>query len=79
MTSRGHSSRDDRDRDRRRTARDDRPPNRDDPPAPSRTGRGETLNDFFMDGKGIHREVLQREICKYLGPEARSRPYNYNV
>ncbi len=52
---------------------------RDDPPAPSRGGRGETLNEFFVDGKGIHREVLQREICKYLGPEAYSRPYNYNV
>jgi hypothetical protein len=23
--------------------------------------------------------VLQREICKYLGPEAYSRPSNYNV
>lgn len=77
MSTRGHTSRDDR--DRRRPVRDDRPSIRDDPPAPSRGGRGETLNDFFMDGKGIHREVLQREICKYLGPEAFSRPYNYNV
>lgn len=68
MTSRGHPSRDERDRRR---------PVRDDPPA--RSGRAEALNDFFMDGKGIHREVLQREICKYLGPEAFSRPYNYNV
>ena len=67
--------RDDRDREpRRRPARDDRGL---DLAASSR--RGETLNDFFVDGKGIHREVLQREICKYLGPEAYSRPSNYNV
>lgn len=78
MSTRGHSAREDR--DRRRPARgDERASIRDDPPAPSRSGRGEALNDFFMDGKGIHREVLQREICKYLGPEAFSRPYNYNV
>lgn len=37
------------------------------------------LNDFFVDGEGIHREVMQREICKYLGPEAYSRPGVYNV
>ncbi len=77
MSTRGHASREDRERDRRRPVRDDRAAVRDDPP--SRSGRGEALNDFFMDGKGIHREVLQREICKYLGPEAFSRPYNYNV
>ena len=37
------------------------------------------LNDYFIDGQGIHREVLQRNICKYLGPEASSRPSEYNV
>ena len=81
MTSRGHSTRDDRDRDRdrRRPVREERAPPRDEPPVSSRGNRGETLNEFFVDGKGIHREVLQREICKYLGPEAYSRPYNYNV
>ncbi|KAL2037260.1 hypothetical protein N7G274_009949 [Stereocaulon virgatum] len=35
------------------------------------------LKQFFLDGDGIHREVLQMEICKYLGPEAVSRPYNH--
>lgn len=84
MTSRGHSTRDDRDRgdrdrDRRRPVRDDRGTIRDDQPAPPRGGRGDPLNEFFVDGKGIHREVLQREICKYLGPEAYSRPSTYNV
>ena len=78
MTTRGHSTRDEQ---RRRPVRDDRDraPVRDDQPTAPRGGRGETLNEFFVDGKGINREVLQREICKYLGPEAYSRPYNYNV
>lgn len=38
-----------------------------------------SLNDFFLSGEGINREVLQREIQKYLGPEATSRPSIYNV
>lgn len=37
------------------------------------------LNDFFIDAKDIDRQVLQTEICRLLGPEARSRPYSYNV
>ena len=37
------------------------------------------LNDYFIKGDGIHREILQREICKYLGPQAYSRPHVYNV
>ena len=44
-------------------------------PRPSRS----KLNEFFVSGDGIHREVLQREICKYLGPEAFSRPSSHNV
>ena len=36
-------------------------------------------NQFFVDGEGIHREVMQREICKYLGPDALSKPGDYNV
>ena len=56
----------DRERDRREPIRD-RP-------------RGEAgLNEFFVSGEGIHRDVMQREICKYLGPEAYSRPGTYNV
>lgn len=39
----------------------------------------ETLIEFFVVGKGIRREVLQREICNYLGPEAYSVPSTYNV
>ena len=37
------------------------------------------LNEFFVDGSGIHREVIQREICKFLGPEAYSKPHSHNV
>ena len=37
------------------------------------------LNEYFVNGEGIHREVMQREICKYLGPEAYSKPGVYNV
>lgn len=65
----------DRDRERDRAVRDRdtrREPTRDRP-------RGEGLNEFFVPGDGIHRDVMQREICKYLGPEAYSRPGTYNV
>ena len=44
-------------------------------PRPSRS----KLNEYFISGDGIHREVLQHEICKYLGPEASSRPSSHNV
>lgn len=87
MSHRGDRDRDDRrDRDRERRRADDRDPRRE--PArperePARTARagggGDGLNEFFIDGEGIHREVMQREICKYLGPEAYSRPGAYNV
>lgn len=63
----------DRDRDRPRRDRDARDPVRDRPERDSR------LNEFFVNGEGIHREVMQREICKYLGPEAYSRPGSHNV
>ena len=46
---------------------------------PASTSQREALNDSFILGEGIHREVLQREICKYLGPGAYSRPSTYNV
>lgn len=65
-----------RDRERDRVVRE-RDTRRE--PVRDRT-RGETgLNEFFVSGEGIHRDVMQREICKYLGPEAYSRPATYNV
>ena len=78
--------RDNRDRDRRREL--DRPDDkrrpddrdrRDRDALPAQPTRGGGLNEFFVDGEGIHREVMQREICKYLGPEAYCRPGVYNV
>ena len=47
-------------------------------PRPSKP-RQECLNECFVSGEGIHREVLQREIRNYLGSEAHSRPSTYNV
>ena len=63
-----------RDRDRSRRERDPRDPVRERPERESAR-----LNEFFVNGDGIHREVMQREICKYLGPEAYSRPGTHNV
>lgn len=80
------SSRRDRDpRDDRDRRRGDRGGREEPVPAPPRerprpsNKRQDALNEFFVSGEGIHREVLQREICKYLGPEAYSRPSTYNV
>ena len=36
-------------------------------------------NRFFINGDGIRREVLQREITTFLGPELHSRRSTYNV
>ncbi|KAK0513288.1 hypothetical protein JMJ35_004274 [Cladonia borealis] len=47
------------------------------PPVGARPPR-QRLNEFFVDGARIHREVMQREICKFLGPEAYSKPHSYN-
>lgn len=86
MSHRGDRDRGDdrRDRDRDRRRGDERDARREparserEPPRSARGG-GDGLNEFFIDGDGIHREVMQREICKYLGPEAYSRPGAYNV
>lgn len=67
MSSR-HNPRDDRAR---------REPGRE-PTGTNRQPR-QKLNEFFVDGARIHREVMQREICKFLGPEAYSKPHSYNV
>ena len=42
---------------------------------PKNTG----LNDYFVDGDGINRDVLQRNIAFMLGPEARSKPDSLHV
>ena len=37
------------------------------------------LNEFFINGEGIHHEVLQTELCDLLGSSAFARPDSYNV
>ena len=32
-------------------------------------------NDYFVENTGIDREVIQHEICRYLGNDATVRPY----
>ncbi|KAG7005773.1 hypothetical protein G7Y79_00018g045800 [Physcia stellaris] len=35
--------------------------------------------ETFINGKGIHKDVIEAEIPWYLGPEVHSRPVNYKV
>ena len=35
--------------------------------------------EYFVPGEGISREVIQADICRYLGPDALIRPMDYNV
>ena len=37
------------------------------------------LDEFWLDGEGIDRQVLQSSICRFLGPEATSRPMEHQV
>ena len=53
---------------------------REEPPRESKKVKATSgLNPYFIKGEGIHREVLQKEICRFLGPEATSNPQEYNV
>jgi hypothetical protein len=40
------------------------------------TGR---QNEYFIPGDGISREVIQADICRYLGNDALVRPGNHSV
>jgi hypothetical protein len=89
--ARGYDDRTDRDRmDRDRMDRDDIPPPTSTrrtrevvdhaPPArgyeDDEFHRGTTkYNDYFVPGIGIDREVIQHEICRYLGNDATVRPF----
>ena len=80
MSRRDRDPRDDRDRRRGdRVGREEPAPDSQRERPRATKPRQDALNEFFVNGEGIHREVLQREICKYLGPEAYSRPSTYNV
>ena len=37
--------------------------------------RSTKYNDYFVPGPGIDREVIQHEICRYLGNDATVRPF----
>jgi len=62
-----------------RAYRDDRddlqPPRRPiiDPARDRDQGRPE-YNEYFLPGEGVDREVIQHEICRYLGQDATCRP-----
>ncbi|SLM34820.1 hypothetical protein LPUS_03772 [Lasallia pustulata] len=60
-------------RDDPRAARDDPRGTRDDP----RGSRIPGLGEYFLPGDGIDRQVLQVELCKFLGSEAIARPGEY--
>ena len=36
-------------------------------------------NEYFIPGDGISREVIQADICRYLGNDALVRPGNHHV
>ena len=70
--------------DRRRGDRPERPRDRgspeNTPPPPRQEKANRTgLNEYWIDGAGINREVLQRQICRMLGNEAKCKPDKYNV
>ena len=44
-----------------------------------RNQRTSKTNEYFLDGEGIHVDVLRREMCRFLGPEASARPAMHNV
>ncbi|KAJ5146327.1 uncharacterized protein N7515_000891 [Penicillium bovifimosum] len=41
-------------------------------------GRVERQNEYFIPGEGISREVIQADICRYLGNDALVRPGTHN-
>ena len=45
----------------------------------SKSQHRETLNEFFIDGKSIHRKVLEDTTNHIPGSGAYSRPNTYNV
>lgn len=47
---------------------------------PRDAGRSSAIqNEYFIDGDGIAREVIQADICRYLGNDALVKPGVYQV
>ena len=40
-------------------------------------GRESQYQEYFLPGEGINREVIQYDICRYLGQDATVRPYTH--
>jgi hypothetical protein len=59
----------------------DDPRDRRRPPIDLQSGRREEpssrYQDYFLPGEDINREVIQYDICRYLGNDATVRPYNH--
>jgi hypothetical protein len=56
-------------RDRHRPPIDLQPERRPEPSA--------RYQEYFLPGEGINREVIQLDICRYLGNDATVRPYEH--
>lgn len=56
-------------RDRHRTPIDLQPERREEPAS--------RYLEYFLPGEGINREVIQYDICRYLGNDATVRPYDH--
>lgn len=41
--------------------------------------RPERHNEYFIPGDGISREVIQADICRYLGNDALVKPGTHQV
>jgi hypothetical protein len=41
--------------------------------------RPERHNEYFISGDGISREVIQADICRYLGNDALVKPGSHQV
>ncbi len=67
-------------RDRR--DREERTPNRDKnsmAPQQPRGAGSARMNQYFVPGEGIDREVIATDICQYLGNDALVRPGSYEA
>ncbi|KAI9871861.1 MAG: hypothetical protein M1830_002367 [Pleopsidium flavum] len=84
--SRRDTHRDRRDPRESRDPRDPRDPRdvrdvrdaRDPRDGPDAGDPGPRRAEYFVPGDGISREVIQADICRYLGPDALIRPMDYN-
>ena len=46
--------------------------------SPRREEPSSRYQEYFLPGEDIHREVIQYDICRYLGNDATVRPYQHS-